>query len=191
MIVCMNCYTELEFDGIEFNRIRKIIGIGKRKRYYNDFPCLKCHKDWFVEIDDDIYESIIKLNQKGYITEFCCSGHSDKKRHDVGGYISFSYPNRLFFDSCPDGWEIDKEKDDDIKEKYGDRFVVRYTFTETGLGIKRKFDKIYDENGRFSYVEREPVDKTRELVTAEEKEDRIKISMKNLKIWVDDLPRLI
>ncbi len=188
MIVCITCYSELPFDSIEFNRVRKIIGVGKRKYYYNDFPCLNCHKNYCVEIDDDIYDSIIELNKKGYRTKFCCAGHSEKKRHDVGGYISFSYPNRNTFKSCPEGWEIDEEKDDNVKQKWGNPFVIRYCFTETGKHIKRKFDQVFDDRGRFSYVEREPIDTTRLLETVEEKDIRIKISMDNLKIWVDDLP---
>ena len=30
------------------------------------------------ELDDKIADSIIKLNQKGYNSEACCSGHSDE-----------------------------------------------------------------------------------------------------------------
>lgn len=38
------------------------------------------------ELDDDIGEHIIKLNDKGYLTEYSCSGHIDKK---TLGYIAF------------------------------------------------------------------------------------------------------
>ena len=189
MIVCMTCYTELKFDSVEFNKVRKIIGVGKRKHYYNDFPCLTCHRDYFVEIDDDIYKSIIKLNKKGYKTNFCCAGHSAKKRHDSGGYIAFKL-NKSYFNSCPDGWEIDDDKSEEIQQKWGNHFIIRYSFTETGLHIKRKFDQVFNEQGRFSYVEREPIDTTKELVTEEDKENMVQKSMRNLEIWVDSLPLL-
>lgn len=47
-----------------------------------------CHGDRYkIEIDDDIIETIICLNKKGYSTVYCCSGH-DRMPTDI--YITFS-----------------------------------------------------------------------------------------------------
>ncbi len=105
MIVCMSCYKELEFNSKEFNKLRRYLGIGKRKYYYNDFPCFDCDDD-FVEIDDDIYDSIIELNKKGYRTNFCCSGHN-KEKNGLGGYISFAINLDDYVDNIPEGWEYE------------------------------------------------------------------------------------
>ena len=37
------------------------------------------------ECDDKIVDIIIKLYKKGYVTEFCCSGHPD----DLNPYVAF------------------------------------------------------------------------------------------------------
>ena len=41
--------------------------------------------DSIVEIDDDIADTILELNKKGYKTLYCCSGHKDTQ--------IFSYPD--------------------------------------------------------------------------------------------------
>ena len=38
-------------------------------------PKKSCDGD-VVEIDDDLVPVIVELNEKGYITEYCCSGHA-------------------------------------------------------------------------------------------------------------------
>lgn len=58
------------------------------------------------ECDDKIVDSIILLNEKGYETKFCCSGHNDD---DVlAPYVSFD-PNVYWVDRLnvnhPDNWE--------------------------------------------------------------------------------------
>ena len=46
---------------------------------------LECR--YAFDCDDKIAESIIKLNRKGYETDFCCEGNLDK---DKDPYISFT-----------------------------------------------------------------------------------------------------
>ncbi len=42
--------------------------------YHKIFPRFEEEND-YIEIDELIAPAIILLNKKGYITEFCCSGH--------------------------------------------------------------------------------------------------------------------
>lgn len=53
--------------------------------------CLKneceCGMKNYQDIDDDIVDVIIQLNNKGYNTNACCSGHPESK--DYGMYIAF------------------------------------------------------------------------------------------------------
>lgn len=64
-------------------------------------------------IDELMIEPIVKLNRKGYKTDYCCSGHFKsfigygqklEFTDTAGAYISFV----IAIDSCPEGWEIDK-----------------------------------------------------------------------------------
>lgn len=60
-----------------------------------------------VEIDEIFIEAIILLNEKGYYTKYCCSGHPDPKGFH-GAYISFYDGGCLPF--LPDGWMYDKDR---------------------------------------------------------------------------------
>ena len=51
-------------------------------------PKVTCHGSEVVEIDDLMVPIIIKLNQKGYCTDFCCSGHAYSDYSSP--YIAFS-----------------------------------------------------------------------------------------------------
>ena len=48
-----------------------------------------CNKP-FIEIDDEIVDIIRILNEKGYITEFCCAGHIERRIFQC--YIKFVVP---------------------------------------------------------------------------------------------------
>lgn len=50
-------------------------------------PKVTCHGSEVVEIDDLMMPIIVKLNQKGYCTDYCCSGHS---------YLDYSAPYVAF-----------------------------------------------------------------------------------------------
>ncbi len=65
------------------------------------YICSRCFKQrcycgvYKIEIDDDIVEAISTLNKKGYITDYCCSGHIDSPII----YIKFS--QRINLDIIP------------------------------------------------------------------------------------------
>lgn len=65
--------------------------------------CLKekceCGREFYQNIDDEMVETIIILNDKGYVTCACCSGHPENE--DYGMYIAFGkggFPPREFLD---------------------------------------------------------------------------------------------
>ena len=58
------------------------------------------------EIDEDMIEPITNLNQKGYATEFCCTGHLYDG--SLGAYIKFKH--RLCTPkTVPKGWYADAD----------------------------------------------------------------------------------
>lgn len=89
------------------------------------------------ELDDKIALSVLQLNQKGYITEFCCQGHPD------GAYILFDRNTSLILDNllknnirkygkivynCPNNWVVDRGENNNYI--YYKSFVIRRRFTD-------------------------------------------------------------
>ena len=73
-------------------------------RYEMPCPISNCNGNAF-EIDDLMIPVIKVLNEKGYTTKFCCSGHYD---HDVSfGYLWFEEWVEL--PNIPKGFSIDKD----------------------------------------------------------------------------------
>ncbi len=64
-------------------------------------------------IDNAIAEQIIKLNEKKFETDFCCSGHA---KGNVIGYVAFNVPSSLDLEEYdivpPRGWHYEKTEYD-------------------------------------------------------------------------------
>lgn len=64
------------------------------------------------EVDPKIAHAIILLNDKGYKTDFCCSGHPEElfkfgtyngvAHYSMGTYVCFK--DRKLMTDCPDNW---------------------------------------------------------------------------------------
>ena len=67
---------------------------------------MKLKKVVEFEVDDKIAESIIKLNNKGFETAMCCSGHSDEE--DIIPYVMFTKFVSYGIEYIPHAWVIDK-----------------------------------------------------------------------------------
>ena len=59
------------------------------------------------EVDDKIAGAIIKLNQLGYTTNYCCSSHPEDKDSDPP-YIMFTKLVSPWIKTIPNNWYIDK-----------------------------------------------------------------------------------
>ena len=64
-------------------------------------------KTSYFEIDDKIAGAIIKLNQLGYTTNYCCSSHPEDKDSDPP-YIMFTKLVSPWIKTTPNNWYIDK-----------------------------------------------------------------------------------
>lgn len=65
------------------------------------------------ECDDKIAPYIIELNEIGYKTDFCCSGHSEKGELDTEPYISFlRVPSNIIHKGigAPSNWTSEYEE---------------------------------------------------------------------------------
>ena len=80
---------------------------------------MKLKKITTFEIDDKIAESIIKLNNKGYETAMCCSGHPDEE--EIIPYVMFNRFVSCRIEYIPFSWVVDKN----YKE-----LVIRRFFTD-------------------------------------------------------------
>ena len=77
-------------------------------------PKVSCYGSEVVEIDDLMLPIIIELNQKGYCTDYCCSGHAYVDNN--APYILFSnFMHEIFEDGefeklcekLPEPWKIE------------------------------------------------------------------------------------
>ena len=80
---------------------------------------MKLKKVVEFEVDDKIAESIIKLNNKGFETAMCCSGHPDEK--EITPYVMFTRFVSYGIEYIPFGWNADER----FKE-----LVIRRVFTD-------------------------------------------------------------
>ena len=67
---------------------------------------MKLKKITTFEVDDKIAESIIKLNNKGFETAMCCSGHPDEK--EITPYVMFTKFVSYGIEYIPFGWIVDE-----------------------------------------------------------------------------------
>ena len=76
--ICTSCLREYYASGLNLE---------KSYGYNYKCPSIHCGDLEVVEVDDSIMSTIKELNKKGYITKFCCSGHSYEDNTNT--YISF------------------------------------------------------------------------------------------------------
>ena len=72
----------------------------KREKY------CKCAYGSYIELDYNMIYIIKTLNIKGFITVFCCGGHSEKQFTEI--YIQFK--NNFYFNSIPENFKYKKNK---------------------------------------------------------------------------------
>ena len=80
-------------------------------------PKKSCNGGDVVEVDDDLVPIIVQLNEKNYVTEFCCSGHVYNGSWDTHPhtYIKFGrYIRRDFFPNLPAGFKIEDAQDGSV-----------------------------------------------------------------------------
>jgi hypothetical protein len=93
-----------------------------------------------VEIDDKIAKSIKILNQKGFKTFTCCSGHADES--SFYGYVCFE--NRLLRKyGEPEGWgrdcDILPEDHEEKHWKQSKRTIRYFMFEDIDDELKEKY----------------------------------------------------
>lgn len=117
--ICTSCLREYYADGLNLEN---------SYGYNYKCPSIHCGDLSVVEIDDLMMSTIKELNKKGYITKFCCSGHSYEKNTDT--YISFNsdtVPSTL-----PSGFILE-DMDYHIKNNFsyiGDQLCIRKWYKE-------------------------------------------------------------
>ena len=77
---------------------------------------MKLKKVVEFEIDDKIAESIIKLNNKGFETAMCCSGHPDEE--EIIPYVMFTKFVSHVIEYIPFTWVVDKRFEELVIRRY-------------------------------------------------------------------------
>ena len=78
---------------------------------------MKIKKVTIFEVDDKIAGAIIKLNQLGYTTSYCCSSHPENKDSDPP-YIMFTKFVSHVIEYIPHTWVIDKRFKELVIRRY-------------------------------------------------------------------------
>ena len=145
MLMCLKC-GEILHPNL-FNAYRKQLHIRKRKNYQDDFICYNCYETFLIEVDNNIARSIMKLNQKGYKTKYCCEGHEIKS---FGGYVYFKDTHVSKLPNIPIGWETEYNMYNRLDyniEGISD-FTIRYNLRSTSQ--ENKADKIKEMINNFN-----------------------------------------
>ena len=77
---------------------------------------MKLKKITTFEVDDKIAESIIKLNNKGFETAMCCSGHPDEE--EIIPYVMFNKFVSHVIEYIPFSWVVDKRFEELVIRRY-------------------------------------------------------------------------
>ena len=97
----------------------------------------RCSQNQYVEIDDNIYPAIKKLNLLGYKTKFCCEGHNDE--YGIQAYIVFDCnKDNKMFDSLPEGWYYESYNYKKVKH-------YKYNIIRSIVPSKRTFETMNDK----------------------------------------------
>lgn len=78
------------------------------------------------ECDDLIVDSIIELTTKGYATNFCCSGHVEKKAL-IGNKINFD--TYIMFDRFPSFFMKNAKPNNWVEEDMDNHKIIKRYFT--------------------------------------------------------------
>ena len=113
MYLCLNCF-EVYSNEYKYDR-----------RDYNFCPKLGCDGE-VVEIDELMIPVIKTLNEKGYCTEYCCSGHYGDGYTNT--YIKFSEWVELP-EELPDGF-VYEERGNVIRKNYVDNLHPNEKYIE-------------------------------------------------------------
>ena len=113
MYLCLNCF-EVYSNEYRYDR-----------RDYNFCPKLGCDGE-VVEIDELMIPVIKTLNEKGYCTQYCCSGHYGDGYTNT--YIKFSEWVELP-EELPDGF-VYEERGNVIRKNYVDNLHPNQKYIE-------------------------------------------------------------
>lgn len=126
--ICLSCYNEYYKDGLNLTG---------NNGYKYRCPLCTCGDLNVVEIDDILLPIIKKLNQKGYITQYCCSGHTYEG--DTNTYIAFD--NDTIPKTIPKDFILE---DEDYYKKNNWTFIGNMMCIRKGYEDIPK-DKLYEE----------------------------------------------
>ena len=122
--LCLDCFKIYDGDLLKYP-------------YCPDLNCNSCDQQ-LVEIDELMIYPIIKLNQLGYYTRFCCSGHA--YNDCLSTYIMFD--SDYMPDTIPEDWVKDESC---IRYRLpDDKKWYSTSAKERQANIFRAMEKLYD-----------------------------------------------
>ena len=106
-LMCPKCYNITYING-SYNTDFKYNDINLCCNISMSYFCKYDNQIVFgIELDPNIAEAIAMLNKKGYITKFCCEGHTKNGKPTCTPYILFESGNLLDKIKLPETWELE------------------------------------------------------------------------------------
>ena len=147
----------------------------KMKKYINS-ETFEIENNIF-EVDELMADSIILLNKKGYITEYCCQGH----------YSNFIHKVKCNNNDIGKIIKVNKIKDYDLVQKANES-ILYFSDIDTRIYINFKYAYLFDDLPNGFNRTKKWDDNRNQKKTSDEIEEEIKKSNMDIYNWVKELP---
>ena len=131
---CSNCLNTYEGE-VDYNISFQIKDERIKPNYCVEFVCSCECGNTMYEIDNGIFELIVRLNKLGFYTEYCCEGHWNEGNFTSFPYIKFTCDDEKFRDSYSHKMENSEEFLLFLEQNLRKELYAEYDTIDTSISI--------------------------------------------------------